>query len=93
MQKHIKKMKIGNDLGLHTRPAMEIVKLLQKYKSDVFFTYKGETVNAKSIMSILMLAAKKNAQITVSAEGADAEKALEELSAAFEAQFGEMGVQ
>ena len=63
--KLIKKVKVKNDLGLHIRPAAAIVKLLQATKSKVYFTYKKETINAKRIMSILMLAAKKNSLITI----------------------------
>ena len=83
------KVKVKNNLGLHTRPAATIVKLLQPLKSSVSFTYKEETINARSIMSILMLAAKKNAQITITIEGVDAELAMRKLTAAFEEEFGE----
>lgn len=85
----VKKVKVKNALGLHTRPAATIVKLLQPLKSSVSFTYKEETINARSIMSILMLAAKKNAQITITIEGVDAELAMRRLLAAFEEEFGE----
>ena len=87
--KIVRKVKVKNSLGLHTRPAAAIVKLLQPRKSSVFFTYKNETINARSIMSILMLAAKKNAKITVTVEGEDAETTIEHLFAAFEMEFGE----
>jgi phosphocarrier protein len=87
--KIVRKIKVKNALGLHTRPAAAIVKLLQPLKSSVFFTYKHETINARSIMSILMLAAKKNAQLTVTIDGEDANSVMERLLAAFEAEFGE----
>jgi phosphocarrier protein len=76
-------------MGLHTRPATEIVKMLQGVKSEVSFTYKNETVNAKSILSILMLALKKNTSLLITVEGSDAEETLEKLTLAFETQFGE----
>ncbi len=47
------------------------------------------TVNAKSILSLLMLAAKKNSCITITIEGEDAEATLEKLVDAFDSQFGE----
>lgn len=78
-----------NPLGLHTRPAAAIVKILQPLKSSVYFTYKNETINARSIMSILMLAAKKNSQIEITAEGEDAEIAMKLMVKAFDEQFGE----
>jgi phosphocarrier protein HPr len=83
------KVKIKNSLGLHARPATLIVKLLQKSYSQVFFTYRGETVNARSIMSILMLAAGKNATILISVEGEDAESTLTALVDSFNSAFGE----
>lgn len=85
----MRKVKVKNSLGLHTRPAAAIVKLLQPRKSSVFFTYRNETINARSIMSILMLAAKKNTQIDVTIEGEDAETTMELLVQAFENEFGE----
>lgn len=83
------KVKVKNALGLHTRPAAAIVKLLQPRKSMVTFTYKSETINARSIMSILMLAAKKNAQIVITVDGEDAEATMAYLVSAFEREFGE----
>lgn len=83
------KLKVKNTLGLHARPATVIAKLLQGTRSSVNFTYKKETINARSIMSILMLAAPKNAQIIITVEGEDAELTLEKLLEAFETRFGE----
>jgi len=85
--KLIKKVRVKNALGLHTRPATAIVKLLQNSKSDVMFTHKKSTINAKSILSILMLAARKNSLITITVEGDDAESTLEKLSKAFDKEF------
>lgn len=85
----VRKVKVKNSLGLHTRPAASIVKLLQPTKSSVQFIHKHETINARSIMSILMLAAKKNATIEIVVEGEDAELTMELLVKAFDAEFGE----
>lgn len=87
--KLVRKVRVKNDLGLHTRPATVIVKLLQNCKCDVSFTLKRETINAKSILSILMLAAKKNSNITVSVEGETAAEVMDKLEAVFENGFGE----
>jgi phosphocarrier protein len=87
--KLVSKVKVKNALGLHTRPAAAIVRLLQPHKASVLFTYKDETINARSIMSILMLAAKKNSQITITIEGEDAEPTMDRLIRAFEEEFGE----
>jgi phosphocarrier protein len=66
-----------------------IVKLLQGTMSDVSFTYRKETINAKSIMSILMLAATKNSLITIVVDGDDANETMQRIVDAFENQFGE----
>ena len=87
--KIVRKIKVKNSLGLHTRPAASIVKLLQPRKSSVQFTHKHETINARSIMSILMLAAKKNSVIEITVEGEDAEVTMQQLLAAFDMEFGE----
>jgi phosphocarrier protein HPr len=84
-----RKVQVQNSLGLHTRPATLIVKLLQNSKSDVQFTHKKTTINAKSILSILTLAAAKKSQITITIEGDDAEETMDNLVHAFESQFGE----
>lgn len=84
-------VKVKNKLGLHVRPASTIAKILQKRNAKVLLTYKGETVNARSIMSIMILAAPKNAQLKITAEGSDAEETLKELLFAFENRFGEEG--
>ncbi len=85
-----KRLKVKNPLGLHARPATVIARLLQKSKSKVFFTFHEETINARSIMSVLMLAANKNAQILVTVEGEDAETTMDSLVEAFNNQFGEI---
>jgi len=87
--KLVYKVKVKNSLGIHTRPAASIVKLLQPSKSSVFFTYRDETINARSIMSILMLAAKKNSSITITIDGEDAQLTMDHLVQAFENEFGE----
>lgn len=89
MAKFTKRLTVKNEMGIHTRPATTIVKLLQRVKSEVTFQHKGEVVNAKSILSLLMLAARYKARITVTIEGEDAEEAMTNLRAAFENKFGE----
>lgn len=83
------KIQVKNELGLHTRPATVIVKLLQDAKSSVEFNCRRETINARSVLGILMLAAKKNAHITITVDGEDAGMTMEKLIAAFETGFGE----
>jgi len=83
--------KVKNKLGLHVRPATTIAKILQKRKAKVTLTYKGESVNARSIMSIMILAAPKNAKLKIEVEGPDAKETLNDLLLAFDNKFGEDG--
>lgn len=87
--KLLRKVKVKNTLGLHARPATTIAKLLQGTSASVSFTYRRETVNARSIMSVLMLAATKNSQITIEVEGKDAQEIMRRLIDAFDKKFGE----
>lgn len=84
-----RKVKIKNSLGIHARPATLIVKFLQGQKAAVSFVYRKETINARSIMSILMLAAQKNTHIDIVVEGEDAHETLDKLAEMFEKRFGE----
>ncbi|MEM8727328.1 MAG: HPr family phosphocarrier protein [Chlamydiota bacterium] len=67
---------ILNDKGLHARPATELVRCASSFESRVFLGYRGFNANAKSILSILMLAATRGASIQLEAEGVDAEAAV-----------------
>lgn len=87
--KLVNKVKVKNRMGLHTRPATEIVKMLQSCKSQIFFTYNKQIVNAKSILGILMLAVGQNASITITVEGEDAVNVMDMLVAGFASKFGE----
>lgn len=87
--KLLKKVRVKNKMGLHARPATEIVKLLQKTESQVTFTFKKQVVNAKSMLNILMLAAPNDSQITITVEGLDAEQVLNSLTIMFENKFEE----
>lgn len=73
------KFVVANDRGLHTRPSTELVKCASSFKSSVFLVYHKQSVNAKSLLGILMLAASKGARIGIEAEGEDAEEAVESI--------------
>lgn len=80
---------VKNGLGLHARPATALVKKLKAFQSNVSFTYNGETVNAKSVMNILLLAAAQHAKLEVLVEGSDAEEVKAQILETFEQGFGE----
>jgi len=75
-----KKIIIQNKSGLHARPAALFVQIANKYDSSITVIKGKEKVNGKSIMGILMLAAGRGSQVTILAEGHDAEDAVGELS-------------
>ena len=78
---------VKNDRGLHTRPCSELVKCACSFKSDIYLSFEGMDVNAKSLLGILMLAATKGAKIQVLADGADAKKATEAIKELADNQF------
>lgn len=68
-----------NDKGLHTRPSTELVKCASTFKSQITLHHQNLSVNAKSLLGILMLAAARGAKITVEAIGDDAEQAVNSI--------------
>jgi len=86
---HVQEMKIINRLGLHARAAAQLVKLANRFESEIMIEKDGETVNAKSIMGILMLAAVCGSTISVKIEGADAEAAMTAIQQMVDDGFGE----
>ncbi|HWN82796.1 MAG TPA: HPr family phosphocarrier protein [Candidatus Udaeobacter sp.] len=83
------RVEIKNRQGLHARPAGYLVKEAARFKSDVFVSKNGLEVNAKSIMGVMMLAAEVGSEITIRAEGPDAEEALAALVALVDSRFHE----
>ena len=83
-------VQIVNPLGMHARPAAQLVKLASQYTSEITIGRNGEVVNAKSIMGVMMLAAEQGATVQLAASGADAEAAIAALAGLIAAGFGEM---
>ena len=81
--------RIVNKLGIHARPAAEIVKAAAKFKSNITIVRDDLEVNAKSIMGVMMLAAEFGSTVTLRATGEDAEAALDALCAVIANKFGE----
>ena len=82
-------MTIKNKTGLHMRPAEMIVKTASKFRSEIFITKEDLTVNGKSIMGLMMLAAEFGSSITIQATGEDEQEALTALVDVVENNFGE----
>jgi phosphocarrier protein len=81
--------KVVNSLGLHARPAAQLVRVASGFASDVELVRDGTPVNCKSIMGVMMLAAECGSTIQFRADGPDAEQAVEALAALVAAGFGE----
>ncbi len=80
---------ICNKLGLHARASAKLVSCASRFESDILLTKDTQTVNAKSIMGVMMLAASQGTHLTLSAIGADAEAAMHALVALINNRFDE----
>jgi len=84
-----KVFKIKNKLGLHARPAALLVQTAGKFKSDIKISKDGYTVNGKSIMGVMTLAAETGSEIEVMIDGDDQEEAMKAIEELIENKFGE----
>jgi len=84
-----KQFTVINKLGIHARPAALFVKVAGKFASDIHVEKDGETINGKSIMGLMMLAAAQGSQLIITANGRDAEAALKALEELFLQKFNE----
>lgn len=84
-----RELEIVNKLGLHARAAAKLVSCASRFASRIEVERRGQRVNAKSIMGVMMLAASKGSQILVEAMGEDEEAALEAIETLVRDRFGE----
>ena len=82
-------IEVINKLGLHARAAAKLVKLTAGFKSSIKLDKSGTTVDAKSIMGIMMLAASQGTVLTITADGEDCEQAVTEIREMFANCFDE----
>jgi phosphocarrier protein len=80
---------IINKLGLHARAASKLVNCASQFESEVFITRKGNRVNAKSIMGVMMLAASKGVELELEVEGDDEQECRDALVELINDRFGE----
>jgi len=88
-KKLTKELTVQNKLGIHARPAAMFVKTASRFACEIMVEKDGETVNGKSIMGLMMLAAGPGCSLTVHATGADAHDAVSELEALLQRKFDE----
>jgi len=86
---HVKELLVLNKMGIHARPAAMIVRVTNKFKSEVLVEKDEEQVNGKSIMGLMMLAAAKGTTVKFIATGEDAPQMLAELETLFSKKFDE----
>ena len=82
------KLTIEHPVGLHARPASLFVQTAKKYQSDITVSCGDRKGNAKSILKVLSLGANKGSEISIRAEGEDAQEALNELEELVKSNFG-----
>ncbi len=82
---------VVNRLGLHARAASQVVRLANRFQSAIKLerTDGSAVADAKSILSVLMLAAARGTQLRATAEGVDENEALDSLRELFAKGFGE----
>ena len=86
-----REINIVNEYGLHARPAMQLVELSNSFQSSIEVSNGDLSVDAKSIMSVMRLAATKGTTLTVTCDGEDAEAAADAVAGLLQGGFGEIG--
>jgi len=84
-----RKLEVLNKLGLHARPCSKFVKLATSFRAEVWVSKDDQTVNGKSIMGLMMLAAGQGSVLVVKCEGADAQDAVAALEKLLLSKFDE----
>lgn len=84
-----KTVKIQNRAGIHARPAALIAQTANKFSSEISLEKKGTTINAKSIMGIITMAAAYGTELKLTATGTDEKEAAEAIIHLFDSKFEE----
>ena len=82
-------VEICNERGLHARASAKFVKLAAAFDAEVTVTRDGTTVDARSIMGLMMLAAGAGSKVELAAEGPEAQEALDALASLVADRFEE----
>ena len=84
-----KSLEIKNRLGLHARAAAQLVQVASQFDAEVSITKDGQSVNGKSILGLMMLAAAQGSYIDVSVSGPQATEALAAVERLIDQKFNE----
>jgi phosphocarrier protein HPr len=82
-------VRIPNKRGLHARASAKLVEAAARFQSHITVSKSGQTVDARSIMGLMMLAASLGTEVDISCEGDDCDAAMTAILALVEAKFGE----
>jgi phosphocarrier protein HPr len=85
----VRRVEVVNERGMHARASAKFVKLAAEFDAEITVSRDGQTVDARSIMGLMMLAAGPGSTIELKAEGADAQAALDALVELVERRFDE----
>lgn len=81
---------VSNKLGMHARPAMLLAEVAGRFSSSITVSHDAhDPVDAKSIMQLMLLAATKGTNLHITADGDDANEAVQELESLINAGFNE----
>ena len=84
-----REVRIVNRLGLHARAAARFVHTANRFRARITVAHDGRSMDGKSILGILLLAASQGTRLMVSADGEDEAPAVEALAALIDGGFGE----
>lgn len=80
---------IKNKLGLHARAANKLVDVTTQFSSKITLEYQSNAIDGKSIMSVMLLAAAKGSELTITTEGSDEHEAMRAITGLIDNLFDE----
>ena len=80
---------VKNKLGLHARAANKLIDVTNRFSSSIKVRHEGPSVDGKSIMAVMMLAAPKGSELVFTVDGEDEQQAIKDIQALFDDLFGE----
>lgn len=84
-----KKVTVTNKLGLHARPSAKVVQTASKFESNIYLSKGTMTINVKSMLGVMALAAEYGTEMILRVEGSDEKEAARELIRLFKTKFRE----
>jgi phosphocarrier protein len=85
-----RELRIVNPMGMHARPASLLVKLANRFESEIGLTKEGLRVDAKSVLQVMTLAAEQGTVLWLEARGSDASSAADAIEKLFQDGLGDL---